>query len=118
MKELTSYSMNRLEREPALLQEREEEIQRAIESLAVKNYRTFVETAEAVHSAHQAVVDMEAQLGMMEEQLPRFSQRCDEFVHKSASTRSAQKLNRCMTEVRQTHTDIARIASHSRCAFH
>ena len=98
VRELTSYSMARLEREPAMLQDKQTEIQRSIEQLAVSNYRTFVDTAEAVHGAHQSVVELEAGLGLLETELPRFSTKCSEFVQRSASIRQQQHLNRLMID--------------------
>lgn len=73
VKELTSYSISRLEREPQLIQNSIVDLQKQIESLAIGHYRTFVDTATAVHQTHQAVIEMEAKLGMIEEQLPKFS---------------------------------------------
>ena len=98
VRELTSYSMSRLEREPTLLQDKQSEIQRSIEQLAVSNYRTFVDTAEAVHAAHQSVVELEAGLGLLEAELPRFSTRCSEFVQRSSNIRQQQQLNRLMID--------------------
>ena len=98
VRELTSYSMSRLEREPTLLQDKQTEIQRSIEQLAVSNYRTFVDTAEAVHAAHQSVVELEAGLGLLEAELPRFATKCSEFVTRSAGTRQQQQLNRLMID--------------------
>ena len=90
--------MSRLEREPALLQDKQASIQRSIEQLAVSNYRTFVDTAEAVHAAHQSVVELEAGLGLLEAELPRFSTKCSEFVSRSAGIRQQQHLNRLMID--------------------
>ena len=98
VRELTSYSMSRLEREPSLLRDRQSDISRSIEQLAVSNYRTFVDTAEAVHAAHQSVVELEAGLGLLEAELPRFSSKCSEFVSRSSSTRAQQQLNRLMID--------------------
>ena len=90
--------MSRLEREPALLQDKQSEIQRSIEQLAVSNYRTFVDTAEAVHAAHQSVIELEAGLGLLEAELPRFSTKCSEFVQRSAGIRQQQHLNRLLID--------------------
>ena len=90
--------MSRLEREPGLLQDKQSEIQRSIEQLAVSNYRTFVDTAEAVHAAHQSVIELEAGLGLLEAELPRFGSKCSEFVQRSVSIRQQQQLNRLMID--------------------
>ena len=109
LRELTSYSFSRLEREPGLLRQQASDVHASIESLAVSHYRTFVETAEAVHGAHQAVVDMEAQLGMVEEALPRFAARCEEFMGKAAGIRKAQRLNRLMMDHHSNLLDLLEI---------
>ena len=98
IRELTSYSFARLEREPTILRSQAAEVHRSIEALAVTHYRTFVDTAEAVHAAHQAVVDMEAQLGVLEETIPRFAGRVEEFMGKAGGIRQAQRLNRLMMD--------------------
>lgn len=90
--------MSRLEREPAILQDKQGDIQRSIEQLAVSNYRTFVDTAAAVHAAHQSVVELEAGLGLLEVELPRFSSKCTDFILRSANIRQQQQLNRLMID--------------------
>jgi hypothetical protein len=50
-----SYGVERLTKEPELLQEQKKRNKQQMEDLAYKNYRAFIETGECIRTVHHEV---------------------------------------------------------------
>eukprot|EP00457_Paulinella_chromatophora_P004266 gb/GEZN01004278.1/.p1 GENE.gb/GEZN01004278.1/~~gb/GEZN01004278.1/.p1 ORF type:complete len:609 (+),score=118.66 gb/GEZN01004278.1/:98-1924(+) len=90
------FSLSRLEKEPIHLEQQSQQLQRAIEDLAVEGYRSFVQTSHSLHAAHGSISHMDAELGGLIEGLARFQKRGQQFQAQATRIRRAQALNRHM----------------------
>lgn len=99
IRQLTSYSIGRLEKEPRHLTDEQTRVQRDMETLAVDHYRSFVESSRAVHAIHTHVTTMDSKVDTLVTQLPMFTDAVATFVSRSDDIRKEQKLNRLMSEV-------------------
>jgi len=99
LQELTTFSLSRVEKEPRLLSEKQNELKQQIEELAVGNYRCFVESSQRVHDAYRSVTDMDSKLNDLSTHLPSFIQKGQDFTESAKRLHEAQKLNRLMLKV-------------------
>lgn len=98
LREITSFSMSRLEKEPRLLQDRASQLQADAEDLAVEHYRGFVESASSVRDARESLGSMDGRLDALLGQLPSFAKRCSSFAQAAQRLRQAQRLNQLMLD--------------------
>eukprot|EP00808_Paulinella_micropora_P012663 g19120.t1 len=92
----SGMSLSRLEKEPQALEEQSQQLQNAIENLAVEGYRSFVQTSHSLQAAHGSISHMDGELGGLIEGLTRFQKRGQQFQAQATRIRRAQALNRHM----------------------
>ena len=55
---LTSYSLDRITKEPDMLKHEAIKIRQQMEELAFKNYKAFIQTSECVRTTHREVTPL------------------------------------------------------------
>lgn len=98
VRELTTYSISRLQKEPVELVKESEKIDGEIEALAVRNYRSFIETSQALSQAHHAIAKMDSSLRELVTHVPKFIQSVEGFSKEAATVKDTQRLNRIISE--------------------
>jgi hypothetical protein len=98
VRQLTTYSISQLQKEPVEITKESDKIGTEIEALAVRNYRSFIETSQALSQAHNAIIKMDSSLKELVSHVPKFIQSVDAFSKDSKSLRDSQRLNRIISE--------------------
>ena len=81
IREFTSWSSARLEREPGLLVAQAESLQKAVEELALGNYPTFLRTHHVLQDAHSKLRSIDTGLaGLHRDVLPALQRACESFT--------------------------------------
>mmetsp|Transcript_8870 Transcript_8870/g.12046 ORF Transcript_8870/g.12046 Transcript_8870/m.12046 type:complete len:588 (-) Transcript_8870:145-1908(-) len=91
--DLLSYSLERLNKEPELLQGDAERLQRSIQVVAVDHYRAFITAADCVKSVHSEVQAVDAHLACLLDALPALEQGCREFVSGAGQITAGRSTN-------------------------
>ncbi|KJE91327.1 hypothetical protein CAOG_02479 [Capsaspora owczarzaki ATCC 30864] len=81
--ELTAFSVEQLQRQPLLLATQRRDLIAQTQSLAVKNYKAFIQTAECSRTVSSNFDYIETRLGNLIDTLPRFTEACERFVEAS-----------------------------------
>eukprot|EP00195_Chlamydomonas_chlamydogama_P007836 CAMPEP_0202892148 /NCGR_PEP_ID=MMETSP1392-20130828/1949_1 /ASSEMBLY_ACC=CAM_ASM_000868 /TAXON_ID=225041 /ORGANISM="Chlamydomonas chlamydogama, Strain SAG 11-48b" /LENGTH=607 /DNA_ID=CAMNT_0049576031 /DNA_START=154 /DNA_END=1977 /DNA_ORIENTATION=+ len=98
LSELLSYSLERLRKEPELLREEKDQIERNIQSTSVSNYRAFIETANCLNTINQELGHVCGHLDLLLQGIPELASTCETFSSQS-------------TEVMEQHTQNKQLAS-------
>eukprot|EP00803_Ostreobium_quekettii_P001524 evm.model.scf_1615.4 EVM.evm.TU.scf_1615.4 scf_1615:21411-23072(+) len=77
--ELLSYSLERLNKEPELLQEDRERVKRQVTESAVEHYAAFIEATRSLGTIHDELTTFEGTLEALGASLPKFSGACEGF---------------------------------------
>jgi hypothetical protein len=109
LKDLSLYSMTRLQREPQELKREREKLQADIENIAVTNYRSFIDTSQALTAAHRSIVKMDDRLRDLVDHMPDFNRKCEDFVQHSEHIQAEQQLNRVMLDKEQELLELLEI---------
>lgn len=95
--ELLSYSLERLTKEPELLQVDTEQLKRSMQEVAVSRYRAFIETAQCLALVRSEMDSVASSLDQLVEDLPGLVATCNGF------TRRAQDILEQQTANKQLH---------------
>ena len=79
LSELLSYSLERLNKEPELLREDRDRIQRQMQTVAVGQYTAFIETASCMRKVREEVSQVQGYLGELERVAPGLAAACEDF---------------------------------------
>ncbi|QDZ19289.1 subunit 8 of oligomeric Golgi complex [Chloropicon primus] len=77
--ELLSYSLDRLNKEPELLRDDRERIQRELEETAFKNYKAFVAAAECIEKVGNGLEQIGNDLSSIQGRVPVIEQQSSEY---------------------------------------
>jgi len=94
--ELSTYSLERLQKEPDLLRVEAKRHENSIEKLACEHYHGFVAAAETIHNVNGMAVDMAGSLRSIGNTLPKLSNGCDTFATEAHQIAKERKTNRLM----------------------
>lgn len=88
LSELLSYSLDRLNKEPALLQEDQDCIRRQMQECAVSHHRAFAEAAQHLAHVRDHVGSVNSHLKGMLEALPSLEGACSSFAEDAGAVQS------------------------------
>lgn len=86
-------SVDNLIKEPDRLQYEANSLQEQIQELAIKNYKTFIETAECSKQLFSQFNAIENKLDCLLQDIPEFESRCKLFGEKSTGIDNLRKSN-------------------------
>lgn len=90
---LGSYKVENLVKEPTRLKHEANALQDQIQDLAVRNYKTFIETAECSRELFSQFNTIENKLDKLLEHIPTFEEKCKNFGERSSGIDNLRKLN-------------------------
>lgn len=90
---LGTYSVDNLVKEPDRLQHEANTLQDQIQELAVRNYKTFIETAECSRQLFSQFNSIENKLDNLIKDIPEFENECKLFGEKSNGIDNLRKSN-------------------------
>lgn len=90
---LGTYSVENLNKEPDRLTHEASVLQDQIQELAVKNYKTFIETAECSRELFSQFNSIENKLDKLVDDIPEFESKCKYFGEKSNGIDNLRKSN-------------------------
>ena len=93
LQELNAFHLDRLQLEPALLQDKKQQIHEEIKNLAFSNYKTFIRTAQCSREIYSDFSIIDAKLDHLIEKLPEFGSVCDSFTKSIQNITTARKSN-------------------------
>eukprot|EP01114_Cavostelium_apophysatum_P013075 TRINITY_DN3086_c0_g3_i1.p1 TRINITY_DN3086_c0_g3~~TRINITY_DN3086_c0_g3_i1.p1 ORF type:complete len:590 (-),score=143.50 TRINITY_DN3086_c0_g3_i1:10-1779(-) len=91
---LTSYSLERLTKEPEMLKQEGIRIKQQMEDLAFKNYKAFIFTSQSVQTIHREISKVNFHLQSMIQCLPKLSTSCKDFCSKAQDITQKRQLNK------------------------
>eukprot|EP00240_Pyramimonas_obovata_P000768 CAMPEP_0118930398 /NCGR_PEP_ID=MMETSP1169-20130426/7097_1 /TAXON_ID=36882 /ORGANISM="Pyramimonas obovata, Strain CCMP722" /LENGTH=550 /DNA_ID=CAMNT_0006872749 /DNA_START=127 /DNA_END=1779 /DNA_ORIENTATION=+ len=107
--DLLSYSLERLNKEPELLKADTDRIERHLQEVAVKHYRSFITAAECVKTVHAEVNQVNEHLKELLEGLPALEQGCREFSQGAEQITTKRALNKQMLNCHGTLLDLLEV---------
>ncbi|KAM9481292.1 conserved oligomeric Golgi complex subunit 8 [Clarias gariepinus] len=104
--ELSSYGVEKLNREPERLCEERAHILQQTRELAFSNYKTFIRTADCTEQIYRDFGRVEASLSSLLDKLPGFGEKCRGFVKEAEEIGSSRRMNSLTLN---RHTEILEI---------
>jgi hypothetical protein len=100
LSELLSYSADRLNKEPELLKEDQNRIQRQLEETAFRNYKAFVSTAECIQKVGDGLSEIGEELSSIRERIPAIEKNSSRYEsvlseHLQEQGQNKQLLSNC-----------------------
>lgn len=92
--ELLSYSLERLSKEPELLQVDAEQLRRSMQEVAVSRYRAFIETAQCLALVRTEMDGVATSLDQLVDDLPGLLTTCDSFTSHAQGILEEQAANK------------------------
>jgi len=92
--ELLSYSLDRLRKEPELLAEERQQLERAMQASALTHYRAFIDGAACLGAVRDALSEALARLGRLQEDAPRLGAACGAFSRDAAGALARRAANK------------------------
>ena len=93
LQQLNMCHLDQLQSEPNALFQAQQHIQEEIKNLAFSNYKTFIRTAQCSKEIYSDFSVIDGQLNDIIDNLPAFSQSCEDFAKNIQSTQ-AKKYNK------------------------
>ncbi|XP_017783208.1 PREDICTED: conserved oligomeric Golgi complex subunit 8 [Nicrophorus vespilloides] len=93
IRKLGTYRCEELLKEPKRLHDEKLSIFEQTQDLAVKNYKSFIQTAECSKQSSAQFNAVEGKLNSLLEHVPKFEQKCEEFLIESNKFSNLRKLN-------------------------
>ncbi|XP_033641331.1 conserved oligomeric Golgi complex subunit 8-like [Asterias rubens] len=91
--ELSSYGVDKLNREPDRLAEERSQILQQTQELAFHNYKTFIETAECSKEIVEDFNFVEKHVNSLLVKLPSFSEDCNKFMKEAQQISISRRMN-------------------------
>ncbi|XP_022107408.1 conserved oligomeric Golgi complex subunit 8-like [Acanthaster planci] len=91
--ELSSYGVDKLNREPERLAEERAQILQQTQELAFHNYKTFIETADCCKEIVEDFNLVETHVNSLLEKLPPFSEECNKFMKEAQEISISRRMN-------------------------
>lgn len=85
--------LDQLKKEKNRLLEENRLVVEQTEDLATMNYKKFIKTSECTRSIQQDLHETGDKLDTLIDKLPKFSEKCEQFVEQSKSINEARRLN-------------------------
>lgn len=79
LSELLSYSLDRLRKEPELLQEEKDRLDRSLQTKAVSHYQAFIDTASCLDGICTKLDLVKDSLEQLTKEVPQFTHLCETF---------------------------------------
>ncbi|KAG7332951.1 hypothetical protein KOW79_003086 [Hemibagrus wyckioides] len=104
--ELSSYGVEKLNREPERLSEERAQILQQTRELAFSNYKTFIRTADCTKEIYRDFGRVEGSLSKLLDKLPSFGEKCRGFVKEAEEIGASRRMNSLTLN---RHTEILEI---------
>jgi hypothetical protein len=102
VREFCSYSLDRLEREPELINQQTLALESEIHQLAVSNARLFVASHDFIQESSEALNQFDQRISFLQSELPSLARSIENFHSVSSSLRSAQRRNKYLIDHHQS----------------
>eukprot|EP00061_Rhincodon_typus_P016109 g44149.t1 len=106
LSELSSYGVDKLNREPERLAEERAQILQQTQQLAFSNYKTFIKTAECTKEIYRDFGLVEKHVSSLLDKLPGLSEKCRQFIRETEETGASRRMNSLTLN---RHTEILEI---------
>ncbi|XP_038662344.1 conserved oligomeric Golgi complex subunit 8 [Scyliorhinus canicula] len=106
LSELSSYGVDKLNREPERLAEERAQILQQTQELAFSNYKTFIKTAECTKEIYRDFGLVEKHVSSLLDKLPGLSEKCRQFIKETEATGASRRMNSLTLN---RHTEILEI---------
>eukprot|EP00003_Mantamonas_plastica_P004731 TRINITY_DN1376_c0_g2_i1.p1 TRINITY_DN1376_c0_g2~~TRINITY_DN1376_c0_g2_i1.p1 ORF type:complete len:671 (+),score=199.71 TRINITY_DN1376_c0_g2_i1:116-2014(+) len=109
LNDLTSYSVDRLTKEPMKLRGDIEEIQNELEGLSFRNYKAFINTSACISDVASEVHKVDKSLNSLIETLPTLEQNCERFVEAAETIATRRRTTKLTLHYHQQLMEILEI---------
>lgn len=109
MSELLSYSLDRLRKEPELLQEEKLQIERSIQSSAVGQYGAFLAAASALSTIDNELESVCSALDGLLTCGPQLAAACEQFASESAGVMDSHAANKALVAQQSTLVELLEV---------
>lgn len=106
LSELSTYGVDKLNREPERLAEERAQILEQTQELAFCNYKTFIKTAECTKEIYRDFGLVEKHVSAVLDKLPGLSEKCKQFIMETEETGASRRMNSLTLN---RHTEILEI---------
>ena len=106
LSELSSYGVEKLNREPGRLAEERAQILEQTQDLAFHNYKTFIQTAECSKEIFQDFQVIEKHVDSLLAKLPDLNKECGNFLKEAQDINTSRRMN---SMTLQRHTQLLEI---------
>lgn len=106
LSELSSFGVEKLNREPERLAEERAQILQQTRELAFSNYKTFIRTADCTEEIYRDFGRVESSVSKLLDKLPSFGEKCRGFVKEAEEIGSSRRMNSLTLN---RHTEILEI---------
>lgn len=106
LSELSSYGVEKLNREPERLAEERVQILQQTRELAFSNYKTFIRTADCTEEIYRDFGQVESSVSKLLDKLPSFGEKCRGFVKEAEEIGASRRMNSLTLN---RHTEILEI---------
>uniref|UniRef100_UPI003AAAABDA conserved oligomeric Golgi complex subunit 8 n=1 Tax=Centroberyx gerrardi TaxID=166262 RepID=UPI003AAAABDA len=106
LSELSSYGVEKLNREPERLAEERAQILQQTRELAFSNYKTFIRTADCTQEIYRDFGRVESSVSRLLDKLPSFGEKCRGFMKEAEDIGASRRMNSLTLN---RHTEILEI---------
>ncbi|XP_030622844.1 conserved oligomeric Golgi complex subunit 8 [Chanos chanos] len=106
LSELSSYGVEKLNREPDRLAEERAQILQQTRELAFSNYKTFIRTADCTKEIYRDFGRVESSVSKLLDKLPSFGEKCRGFIKEAEDIGISRRMNSLTLN---RHTEILEI---------
>ncbi|XP_055767915.1 conserved oligomeric Golgi complex subunit 8-like isoform X1 [Salvelinus fontinalis] len=106
LSELSSFGVEKLNREPERLAEERAQILQQTRELAFSNYKTFIRTADCTEEIYRDFGRVESSVSKLLDKLPSFGEKCRGFVKEAEDIGVSRRMNSLTLN---RHTEILEI---------
>ncbi|XP_078170382.1 conserved oligomeric Golgi complex subunit 8-like [Carex rostrata] len=107
--ELLSFSIERPQGCPELLNVEGERVRRQMQEVAVENYSAFISAAEAISFVKTQLEDFDKQLELLVSEIPNLTSGCTEFIESAQQIVEERRLNQTLLANHSTVLDLLEI---------
>ncbi|XP_059926902.1 conserved oligomeric Golgi complex subunit 8 [Gadus macrocephalus] len=106
LSELSSFGVEKLNREPDRLSEERAQILQQTRELAFSNYKTFIRTADCTEEIYRDFGRIESSVSKLLDKLPSFGEKCRGFMKEAEQIGASRRMNSLTLN---RHTEILEI---------